>query len=163
MKEIWKTIEEFDDYQVSNYGNVKSLKFDKEKTLKPCIGTDGYYRVCLHKNKRNVTKKIHQLVAIAFLNHKPCGFKFVVNHKDFNRLNNHVDNLEIVTNRENSNKKHIPSTSQYVGVSWENFSSKWISKIAIKGKFIFLGRFTNEYDAHIAYQNKLKEITINNY
>lgn len=156
--EIWKTIEGFEDYQVSNFGRVKSFKCGKEKILKPQIDGRGYYIVTLFKNYSNI-KNIHKLVAIHFLNHKPCGFKLVVNHKDFNRLNNNVDNLEIVTQRENANQKHIKSSSQYTGVSWHKIKNKWISRIRINGKLKHLGYFINEYDAHIAYENKLKELT----
>ena len=90
QEEIWKTIEGFESYQVSNFGRVKSFKLDKERILKPNIDHDNYYVVTLYKNKTRRLMKVHQLVAIAFLNHKPCGMKLVVNQKDFNKLNNHV-------------------------------------------------------------------------
>lgn len=157
MDEIWKTIEGFEDYQVSNFGRVKSLKRNKEKILKNNLNSRGYFTVNLYKDSSNI-KSVHQLVAIAFLNHKPCGFKLVVNHKDFNRLNNHVDNLELVTNRENCNLKHVKSSSQYVGVHFDKTKKKYRSRIEINYKKVHLGYFTNEYDAHIAYQNKLKEL-----
>ena len=50
------------------------------------------------------TKQVHQMVAESFLNHIPCGYKLVVNHIDFNRTNNAVQNLELVSARENSNR-----------------------------------------------------------
>ena len=156
--EIWKTIEGFEDYEVSNFGRVKSFKCGKEKILTLRIDFHGYYKACLHTDKIPKTMKIHQLVAIAFLDHKTCGHKLVVNHIDFNKLNNHVDNLEIITQRENANQKHLSSSSQYVGVSWIKSRNKWKSAIINNNKKFHLGYFTNEIDASNAYQNKLTQI-----
>jgi len=153
-KEIWKIIEGFEDYEVSNLGNVKSLKFGKERILKPRLEAKGYYYITL-RNGIQKSKKIHQLVAEAFLNHKPCGYKLVVNHIDFNKINNNVENLEIVTARENSNHKHLSSSSQFTGVSWHKRNKKWTAQIWINGKLKFLGLFTCELEASNAYQKEL--------
>ncbi len=156
-KEIWKTIPDYQDYQVSNLGNLKSLKFNKEKKIKQSIGSSGYYLVSL--SKKGIIKKIqtHQLIAMAFLNHKPCGYKLVVDHIDNNKLNNNVSNLRIVTNRENTSRKNIGS-SKYIGVFWCNTYKKWQSRIRINGDSKHLGYYKTEYDAHLAYKNKLKEL-----
>lgn len=66
-------------------------------------------------------------------------FYFVVNHKDFDRQNNKLSNLEIVTHRENANRKHLKSTSKYVGVGWHKRIKKWQSRIVVKRKIIHLG------------------------
>jgi hypothetical protein len=167
--EIWKTIEDYPNYQVSNLGRVKSLSrtvflkgkhpfISKEKILKTSIDNSNYYNVNLYEKGKIKTRTVHQLVAIAFLNHKPCGFKLVVNHKDFNKLNNCVENLEIVTQRENSNKKHLKRSSQYTGVYWYKERKKWRSMICINNKNKHLGYFETELEAQQAYQNKLKLI-----
>ena len=157
--EIWKDVIGYEClYQVSNLGRVKGLRFNKEKILKQRIGTKGYFTLCLRKDKIVKSKEVHQLIAIAFLNHKPCGYKLVINHIDFNQKNNNIKNLEIVTHRENTNRKHIKSSSQYVGVSWNKSAKKWISAIRINGKRIFLGSFVNEQEASQVYQNRLMEI-----
>jgi len=169
MNEIWKDIPNYEGlYQVSNLGNVKSLSkivwsgkvYYKaiERILKPGINSCGYYTVNLWKSQIKKNKTVHQIVSETFLNHIPNGKKIVINHKDFNKLNNHVNNLEIVTMRENSNKKHLKSSSEYVGVGWHKITNKWISRITINRKLIHLGSFVNEHDAHLAYQNKLKLI-----
>jgi hypothetical protein len=155
--EQWKTIEGYEDYQVSDLGNVKSFKRGKERILKPSI-TRGYLHICIFKNGKQKNKTVHQLVAEAFLNHKPCGLKLVVNHKDFNKQNNHVDNLEIATNRENTNRKHLKSSSQYVGVCWSKRDRKWRANIYINGKKKDLGCFKIEEEARDAYQNALKTL-----
>ena len=145
-------------YQVSNLGNVKSLRYDKEKVLKLSKNLGGYLTVNLYFNCIMKTRTVHQLVAEAFLNHKPSKYELVINHRDFNRSNNDVNNLEIVTTRENGNQKHLKSSSQYTGVSWDKNRNKWSSQIVINKKLKFLGRFNNELDASGAYQKALRDL-----
>jgi hypothetical protein len=156
--EVWKNIEGYEDYQVSNLGRVKSLKRNKEIILNAGLRQNNYLLVILHKNNKRKTFNVHQLVAIAFLNHKPSGYKLVINHINHNKLDNRVENLEIVTARVNSNLKHIKSSSIYTGVSWQKKSNKWISQIRIDGKLKYLGLFKCEIKASNAYQNALKEL-----
>lgn len=112
MTEIWRDITNYEDtYQISNLGNVRSkdrvvLYIDKRKrifpgqTMKLNIDTKGYYKVNLRKNNKFKSLRIHKLVAEHFLK-KEIG-KNIVNHKDGNKLNNCVDNLEFVTISENT-------------------------------------------------------------
>jgi hypothetical protein len=153
--EIWIKIAGFEDYLISNLGSVKSLKFNKEKTLKNQINSDGYLHVNLSVKGKKITKSIHQLVAIAFLNFKPCGMERVVNHKNFNRKDNRLCNLEIITCRENTNQKHFKSTSKFTGVNWCKSNNKWQARIRINKKRINLGFFDCEIEASKAYENKL--------
>jgi len=164
--EIWKEVKLFDNYQVSNFGNIKSKEREvfikgkksyikKEKEIKGSIAKDGYKTVSLKKEDKFITLKIHQFVAMAFLNHIPCGFKLVVNHKNLDKLDNRLENLEIITNRENCNKLHLKSSSKYTGVCWDKSRSKWISMIQINGKRKYLGRYKTELDANNAYRNEL--------
>ena len=94
--EIWKNVKGFEDYEVSELGNVKSLKLGKERILKNSIDKKGYYKVNLSNKGKTKTFKVHKLVAMAFLNHKPCGYKIVVDHIDNNPLNNNVENLQLI-------------------------------------------------------------------
>lgn len=157
--EIWVKIKNYENYEVSNLGTIRSLKFGKVKNLKPILSSNGYLMINLYNNKKGKRIYIHQIVAIAFLNHSPCGKSLVVNHKNFNRTDNRVENLEVITQRENTNKKHLNSTSKYTGVSWHKKNKHWYARIIINGKKVYLGCFKNEYDAHLAYENKLKEIS----
>ena len=92
LNEIWKPIKGYEGlYEVSNWGRVKSLKFGKERILKPSI-RHGYYFVGLSKNGIVKTYQVHRLVAEAFIDN-PNNYK-EVNHKDENKLNNSVENLE---------------------------------------------------------------------
>ena len=159
MKEIWKDIKGYEGcYQISNLGRVKSIGYGEERYLRLCLNQHGYYRVDLYKDKIRTIKTVHQLVAEAFLGHTPCGFELVVNHINFDRLDNRVLNLEIVTPRENGNKKHLKSTSKYVGVCWNKNSNKWVSTIYINGKQEHLGYFKCELAAAKAYQDKLNSL-----
>jgi hypothetical protein len=91
--EIWRDIENYGGlYKVSNYGEIKSLKRGKEKILKPSISTSGYLQVVLCDNAKTKSYFVHKLVASAFIENK--GNYKEINHKDENKLNNSVDNLE---------------------------------------------------------------------
>ena len=166
--EVWKDIPEYEGlYQASNLGNVRSLdRIDsrgrkiKGTVLKNTITSPKYFGVNLSKDNKKKTFTVHSLVASAFLDHKPCGHKLVVNHIDINRENNNLYNLEIITQRENANHKHIKSSSKYVGVSWAKKKEKWHSTIHINGRKKHLGYFTDEKEAAQAYQNELNKIKL---
>ena len=168
MEEIWKDIPNYEGYyQASNLGRIKSLKrmvkgkyslrVQNEKILKPIIDFHGYSVTSLYKGNSK-RFKTHQLIAITFLDHTCCGHKLVVNHINYNKQDNRLENLEIVSQRENANLKRFKSTSQYVGVNWYKNLNKWVAKIWINGKKKHLGYFENEYDAHLAYQKALNEL-----
>lgn len=167
--EIWKSVVSYEScYMVSNLGRVKSLsrlinngyngRFLEEKILKNQTNKEGYHVVSLYKNNAKKLGYVHQLVADSFLNHKPSGYNLVINHKNFIRTDNHVENLEIITARENTNQKHLKSTSKYVGVYWHKVSRKWSASIRFNGKIKYIGLFDIEQDASTAYQKKLLEI-----
>ena len=102
--EIWKRIDEFPDYEISNYGRVRrpGSVWNGEKDHIG-VGSDkggGYMVVGLRKNNRCYTRYLHRLIAIAFIpnpENKPC-----VNHIDCNPSNNSIENLEWCTKKENS-------------------------------------------------------------
>ena len=157
--EIWKDIPNYEGYYlVSNFGNIKSIGYGEERYLRLYLNQYGYYRVNLYKDKIRTTKTVHQLVAEAFLGHSACGMKLVINHINFDRKDNRVANLEIVTPRENGNKKHIKSTSKYVGVYWYKSYNKWKAQITFDGSVNHLGYFDCELAAAKAYQDKLKSL-----
>lgn len=93
--EIWKDIKGYEGlYQVSNLGNIKSLKRNTthERILVPRVGRDGYKYVGLCKDGIIKTKKIHRLVAETFIPN-PTNLS-QINHKDGNKINNLLENLE---------------------------------------------------------------------
>lgn len=99
--EIWQPVEGYEDYAVSNFGRVKSLKYGNEKILKSWNNGKGYLFVSLCRNGKMKHFKIHRLVAIAFLPN-PEGFP-EINHIDENKSNNCVDNLEWCSHKYNIN------------------------------------------------------------
>lgn len=101
MDEIWKDIKGYNGhYQVSNLGKIKSFKrCPQGKLLKTNIDCDGYETVSLTLNKKPRKYKVHRLVAIAFLDN--TNNLTEINHKDKNKLNNKVDNLEWCSRRYN--------------------------------------------------------------
>lgn len=100
MEEIWKDITGYEGlYQISSLGNVKSL-FDnngkrRDHILSGGNDADGYKIVLLYKDRKRSTKKVHRLVAEAFIPN-PNNYP-QVNHKDENKSNNYADNLEWCT------------------------------------------------------------------
>ena len=174
MQEVWKDIPGYEGlYQVSNLGRVYALPKEwignkgcknshNGKYLSINYSSKGYSRVLLCSKGINKTREIHQLVAEAFLSHKPCGYKLVVDHIDNDKSNNNLDNLQLISQRENTSKNSSKSilhkTSKYVGVHFDKSRNKYAASIQINGRSIFIGRFNCEFTAHLAYQNKLKEI-----
>jgi hypothetical protein len=112
MKEQWKTIYingEPTQYEVSNFGRVKSLKCNREKILKqsPNSTNGGYVIIHLYHKSKLHAKTCHRLVAEFFLDNFDESLQ--VNHKDFNPQNNIQTNLEMVTHQENQNHKKLAS------------------------------------------------------
>ena len=91
---------------VSNLGDVYSLKSGKKKKLKPGVVRAGYHQVVLTKSNVKKSFKVHRLVMLSF--HGPSNL--LVNHKDYNRKNNRLDNLEYVSHQENRDwsKERMP-------------------------------------------------------
>lgn len=114
MEEFWRPIKGYEGlYEVSNFGRIKSLKYGKERILKPFNGNRNYLRVHLSKNNKPINAQIHRLVAEAFIEN-PKNKPFV-NHIDFDQHNNKVNNLEWCTQSENCihNIKNHKGSIQY--------------------------------------------------
>lgn len=109
--EIWKDIINFPNYQVSNLGNIKSkdrytkakdneIIHRKEFLIKGYINKKGYRQVTLYDiNGKPKTMRVHKLVALSFIENKDNLPQ--INHKDGNKLNNTVSNLEWISNYDN--------------------------------------------------------------
>lgn len=92
-------IENFDNYAVSNYGNIKNIK--NGRILTPVVNKNGYYAYTFCQNGIRKNLKIHRLVALYFVEN-PNNYPYV-NHKDGNKLNNNINNLEWCTPKYNDN------------------------------------------------------------
>jgi len=165
--EEWRDIPDYEGYyQVSSFGRVKSLDrvinakngitFNiKGEAKKLYLRPDGYTSCSISKEGKNKRYNTHKLVAMAFLGHIPNKSNLIVNHKNFIKYDNRVGNLELITQRENTNLKHLKSSSIYTGVSWHKNHKKWESIICINGKNKYLGSFDSEKEANKYYENAL--------
>ena len=112
IEELWKDIPNYEGYQVSNLGRVKSLKRFrkgkngslvpvKEKILKPQMPNSGYYRVTLCKHSTIKFYYVHRLVYEAFNGQIPENMQ--VNHINEVKTDNRLENLNLMTPKENIN------------------------------------------------------------
>lgn len=102
VNEVWKKICGYENYEVSNFGNVRNNNFHRQnftKEVKKNLKPNGYLRVVLSKNSKTKSFYVHRLVAEAFIENKKN--KKYVNHKDGVRSNNKASNLEWVSCSEN--------------------------------------------------------------
>ena len=154
--EEWRDLEGYDyKYQVSNLGRVRRLKRYPRKgdsvyrTFKGSADKKGYLRVVLIRDKKPYTAKIHRLVSKLFL----PGFTedITVNHKDFDKSNNRVSNLENVSVAENI--RHYQEAykrkrgAKRVGVMFHRGIQKWLCRVTYMGKRYSLGVFPSEGEA----------------
>ena len=160
MNEIWKDVIGYDGrYKISNYGNLISIKNGKIKKLKGSISNKGYKQFTLNWKEKELrrTYGCHVLVAMSFLNHEPNGnIGLVVDHIDNNKLNNNVNNLQLLSSRENNIKKGIGC--KYYGV-WKS-KDRFTAGLFVDKKRVYLGRFENEYVAHLKVLSYMKEHNI---
>jgi len=146
--EIWKDIEWYEWlYQVSNLWNVKSLPkkwswWHNWKILKWKVERNGYNRICLRKKSNNVYYLIHRLVWFSFIynpENKKC-----INHKNWIRNDNRVENLEWVTHKENNLYKFevlwYKTSEKHRKQCWINnkLKSKKVNQYDLNGNFIKL-------------------------
>ena len=101
IEEEWKMVEGFSKYEISNLGNLRNKA--TKIFLKPSIKNGYYGTTIINDINKRFSKKMHRLVAIAFI---PNPFnKDTVNHKDHDKLNNKLENLEWATTTEQNNHK----------------------------------------------------------
>lgn len=153
MKEEWKTIKGYPYYRVSNKGRVLSLKRKrvlKDRLLTQSNDKDGYKLVRLCMNGKATTKSVHQLVVTSFLDYDPKKSDKVIDHIDNVKSNNTLNNLQVISQRENASKDKKGS-SKHTGVCWYKKTSKWRTQINIDGKVKHLGYFDDEKEASAAY------------
>lgn len=160
--EEWKDIPGYEGiYNVSDLARVKSLSRERSngfgmyaiptKILSQTNAGHGYLHVALSKDKKSKHFKIQILVAMAFLGHVPCGYLRIVDHKFQNRKDNRLVAIQIITQRKNTNQKHLASSSIHTGVYFHKTQKKWCSAIRILKDKIHLGAFDKEEDAANAY------------
>jgi hypothetical protein len=166
--EIFKDIPDYENiYQISNKGIIKSLARTKlnrgkyienikEKFLVQTKNSRGYLSVTLCKNGFYKQCQVHQIMAIVFFNHVFDGTtKIVVDHIDGNRLNNNLENLQLISHSKNISKaqnRDLPT-----GVSFDKRKNKYQARIRINKVQKHLGLFINPEEASEAYNKAYKE------
>lgn len=141
MKEIWVPIAGYEDlYHVSNFGRVKSLHYNRTnvpRILSAKHNQGGYHFVTLSKNNKQRNRKIHILVAQAFIPNPDA--KPQVNHIDGDKSNNRVENLEWVTASENVRHsfsalgRQSPNKGRCGG---SHYASKQVYQYNLLGEFV---------------------------
>lgn len=140
--EIWKSVKGYENYyEISNYGNFRSLdrkiirsdgiiQLRKGQMITPVANQDGYLQVKLCRDGKYRAVRIHRLVAEAFIpnpNNLP-----EINHKDCNRKNNHVDNLEWINHIDNVQYSSNQEKYIHTGESNPNFGNKKLKEYYAK-------------------------------
>lgn len=138
MDEIWAQIEGFDDYLISNMGKVKSLKRGKERILRDRPDGYGYFQVILCKDGVEYSRKVHKLVALAFIPN--TDNKEQVDHINRVITDNRSENLRWVTREENMLNTYRHYTDTY-SIRFLPEINKYKVQINIKRKQTYLGCF----------------------
>ena len=110
--EVWKDIPGYEGlYKISNFGRTKSLR---SSTLRKDVQSGNGYRAIQlsDKNSKKERHYIHRLVALTFLGEPPRS-NYVVNHKNLNKSDNRVSNLEWVTPQENMHHAYVNGRTDY--------------------------------------------------
>jgi len=163
LKEQWKNIKGYEGlYEISNHGRLKSHHTRSAgRILKPIYGK-YYQKIILSLNGKQSTYNSHVLVWDHFTDDDRTGYH--VDHIDEDKHNNRIDNLQLLTHRENLSKgRHkFNKSSKYVGVKAYKGIKKttWSAQIQLDGKTIYLGTFHSEFEAHLRYQKSLLNFLI---
>lgn len=154
--EEWRNIFGYEgSYRISNKGRVYSVK--RKKILKPFLTMHGYFKIFLSKDAKRKLHAIHRLVAAEFVGRSTLQ----VNHINRDKTDNSPENLEYVSNRENSTycemrmNRNLPTGVSKVGEFYK-------ARIKVKGKDKHLGVYEDPSSAHQAYCDALKSMKLEN-
>jgi hypothetical protein len=91
VKEEWRNVESFPNYQVSSLGGIRNITTNK--LLRPYDAGNGYLRIGLIRDKKKFQFYVHRLVLLAFKGNPPDDLKITCDHQDGNKRNNNINNL----------------------------------------------------------------------
>lgn len=150
--EIWKEISGYEGYyKVSNLGRILSIR--SNKIMSPEVTRKGYLRVTFSCNGKSSRYLIHVLVAREFIGIS----KLQVNHKDLNKSNNYLENLEYVTPRMNKHH-YIVNTNKELPIGVRKMKSKFQARLNIGKDTLYLGVFDTPQLASNAYKKALESL-----
>ncbi len=169
--EVWKDVLDYEGYyQASNLGRVRSLertvttKQGIVLSIHSCIRklvkvSGGYYQVGLYRNGKTEYCYVNKLIWETFNGKTELQVDHIIEN---DKANNRLDNLQLLTCRQNASKNRLsrPKSSKYVGVYLEknNRPAKWKAQICINGRVRNIGRFTTEELASEAYQKVINSL-----
>ena len=144
--ENWKPVVGFEgSYEVSNHGNVRSLKCGRVKMMKKVTNQKKYERICLMKKNLKYTLSVHRLVGDAFLTR--IDGKPTIDHIDQNPSNNHVSNLRWADASEQGINRKQYSNTGHKNISWSIISGQFHLVIKRYGTILLNAAFNNIEDA----------------
>ena len=148
-EELFKPVDGYDNYLVSNFGNIKNSKTNRILKLKN--DSKGYKLINLYKNGKSKTFTVHRLVGNAFLENPDN--KEMIDHIDENKANNNVKNLRWATRKDNgyNRGKNINNTTGFKGVTYHKPSNKYRAAININGNNKHLGYYETGEEASRCY------------
>jgi len=160
--EGWKDIPDYEKlYEASDLGRIKGISrlvdsgkgFYRipDRILKQSNGSEEYLVLSLSKDNKSIKHRVNVLIAMAFMGHISGNHDKIVDHVFQNRKDNRLCVLQIISQRKNTNQKHLESSSNHIGVYFHNTHKKWCSAIRILKEKIHLGAFEKEEDAAKAY------------
>ena len=161
MEEEFKKIDGYDNYEISNLGNVRNI--DTGKILKPCINSSSYYHVSLYKKGIEKTLMIHRLVGLYFIPN-PENLR-EIDHIDRIRTNNSITNLRWVSHSNNNRNrpKFKNSSSKFMGVSFHKANGKYVAHIKFDNKVKHIGYYDKEEEAGRAFDNFVKQHNLTDF
>ena len=140
-------LKDFSGYFISTRGRVFSERKKDRVELKPCNINSGYKKVNLYKEGKCYNKTIHRLVCETFLKREEG--KNLVDHINRNRLDNRLENLHWVNERENSVNKGISkrNTSGITGVRYRENRNCWVADISYESNKVYKTQFKTKQEA----------------
>lgn len=128
------------------YVDAAGHKLKERRVENTGTRSDGYSQVWINGRMEGY----HRVVKCLELKEDiPPGIQ--IDHRDGNPTNNSLDNLRLVTNRENQQNQHKHRAGKLIGASFDKGRDKWKAKITLNGKRYHLGRYDTELEAHQAY------------
>ena len=169
MDEIWVTVLGFDDYEVSNLGNVRrkerrrirkdgKIGLFKSKKMFPSDNGRGYIQVTLTRDKQRYCKLVHRLVYESFNGSVTSSTKYSIDHLNNNRSDNRLENLQFVTHRENVSRRWAMKRDLPTGVK-KSSANSYKATARVGDKEVAIGSFKTALEASAAYQSFISTLT----
>jgi len=152
-------------YEASDLGRVRSIDRTietiygvrrrlKGMVLKPCKNPRGYLHVGLNKNGNRLGLRVHQIIARAFMGKSDL----TIDHINGDKLDNRIENLEYVSQRENVCRYYRKNKELPIGVGYSRATGRYTSRITANRKVRALGYFDTPKEAHEKYLEELGEL-----